>query len=110
VLEVQSSTCCAGRGPNGAPPLRDFDLRRAKLILPSGRSVRSSLLNEQAFRLEKELEPDHGLHRTPLVPGDLEPLQYISPGVARRAQTHPPNKTYSLCCAAQYYWGAIADM
>jgi hypothetical protein len=30
--------------------------------------------------------------------------------VARSAQTHLPNKSYSLCCAAQYYWGAIANM
>jgi hypothetical protein len=110
LLEVQSPAFCAGCGPNDAPALRDFDLGRAKLMLPCGRSVRCSLLNEQVFRLEKEFELDHGFHRTPLVPGGLEPLQYISPGGARSAQTHPSNKTYSLCCAAQYYWGAIADM
>jgi hypothetical protein len=107
LLEVQSPAFCARCGPNGAPASRDFDLRRAKTILPRGKC---SLLNEQAFRLEKEFELDHGFHRTPLVPGCLEPLQYVSPGVARSAQTHPPNKTYGLCCAAQYYWGAVADM
>jgi len=71
--------------------------------------VRCSLLNQQAFRLEKEFEVDHGFHRTPLVPGCLEALQYVSPGVARSAQCHFPNKPYSLCCAAQYYWRARAD-
>jgi hypothetical protein len=63
--------------------LRDFDLGGAKPILPGGRSVRCSLLNQQAFRLEKKFEMDHGFHRTPLVPGCLEALQYVSPGVAR---------------------------
>jgi hypothetical protein len=71
-------------GPNGtALALRDFDLGGAKPILPGGRSVRCSLLNQQAFRLEKKFEMDHGFHRTPLVPGCLEALQYVSPGVAR---------------------------
>jgi hypothetical protein len=63
--------------------LRDFDLGGAKPILPGGRSVRCSLLNQQAFRLEKKFEMDHGFHRTPLVPGCLEALQYVSPGLAR---------------------------
>jgi hypothetical protein len=89
--------------------LRDFDLGGAKPILPRGRSVSCSLLNQQAFRLEKEFEVDHGFHRIPLVPGCLEALQYVSPGVARSAQCHLPNKPYSLCCAAQYYWRARAD-
>lgn len=57
------------------PTLRDFDLGGAKLILPRGRSVSCSLLNQQAFRLEKEFEVDHGFHRTPLVPGCVESLQ-----------------------------------
>src|SRR6266508_2542744 len=91
------------------PTLRDFDLGGAKPILPRGRSVSCSLLNQQAFRLEKEFEVDHGFHRTPLIPGRLEALQYVSPGVARPAQCHLPNKPYSLCCAAQYYWWARAD-
>ena len=65
--------------------------------------MRCSLLNQQAFRLEKEFEVEHGFHRTPLVPGCLEALQYVSPGMARSAQCHLPNKPYSLCCAAQYY-------
>src|SRR4029453_1856991 len=54
--------------------LSDFDLGGAKPILPGGRSVRCSLLNQQAFRLEKKFEMDHGFHRTPLVPGCLEAL------------------------------------
>jgi hypothetical protein len=90
--------------------IADLDLGRAKPSWPRGSSVRCSLLNEQAFRLEKEFELDHGFHRTPLIPGCLETLQYVSPGVARPAQTHPPNNTYSLGCAAQYDWGAVADM
>jgi hypothetical protein len=89
--------------------LRDFDLGGAKPILPGRRSVRCSLLNQQAFRLEKEFEVDNGFHRTPLVPGYLEALQYVSPGLARSAQRHLPNKPYSLCCAAQYYRRARAD-
>jgi hypothetical protein len=89
--------------------LRDFDLGGAKPILPRERSVSCSLLNQQAFRLEKEFEVDHGFHRTPLVAGCLEALQYVSPGVARSAQCHLLNKPYSLCCAAQYYWRARAD-
>jgi hypothetical protein len=89
--------------------LRDFDLGGAKPILPGRRSVRCSLLNQQAFRLEKEFEVDNGFHRTPLVPGCLEALQYVSPGLARSAQCHLPNKPYSLCCAAQYYRRARAD-
>src|SRR5258708_4273256 len=88
--------------------LRDFDLGGAKPILPEGRSLRCSLLNQQAFRLEKEFEVDHGFHRAPLVPGCLEALQYVSPGVARSVQCHLPNKPYGLCCAAQYYWRALA--
>jgi hypothetical protein len=91
------------------PTLRDFDLGGAKPILPRGRSVSCSLLYQQAFRLEKEFEVDHGFHRTPLVPGCLEASQHVSPGVARSAQCHLPNKPYSLCCAAQYYWRARAD-
>jgi hypothetical protein len=55
--------------------LRDFDLGGTKPILPKGRSVSCSLLNQQAFRLEKEFEVDHGFHRTPLVPGCVESLQ-----------------------------------
>jgi hypothetical protein len=107
-LQLQSSA--SAQGPNGtALALRDFDLGGAKPILPGGRSVRCSLLNQQAFRLEKKFEMDHGFHRTPLVPGCLEALQYVSPGVARSVQCHLPNKTYSLCCAAQYYWRARAD-
>src|SRR5439155_8031992 len=71
-------------GPNGTEPgLRDFDLGRAKPILLGERRVRCSLLTQQAFRLEKHFEVDHGFHRTPLVPGCLEALQYVSPGVAR---------------------------
>ena len=89
--------------------LRDFDLGGAKPILPRGRSVSCSLLNQQAFRLEEEFEVNHGFHRTSLVPGDLETLQYVSPGAASLAQCHLPNKPYSLCCAAQYYWRARAD-
>jgi hypothetical protein len=88
---------------------RDFDLGGAKPILPDGRSLRCSLLNQQAFRLEKEFEVDHGFHRAPLVPGCLEALQYVSPGVARSVQCHLPNKPYGLRCAAQYYWRARAD-
>jgi hypothetical protein len=42
--------------------------------LPGGRTARCSLLNQQAFRLEKEFEVDHGFHRTPLIPGRLEAL------------------------------------
>jgi hypothetical protein len=81
-LQLQSSA--SAQGPNGtALALRDFDLGGAKPILPGGRSVRCSLLNQQAFRLEKKFEMDHGFHRTPLVPGCLEALQYVSPGVAR---------------------------
>ncbi len=89
--------------------LRDFDLGGAKPILPEGRSVRCSLLNQQAFRLEKEFEADHRFHRAPLVPGCLEALQYVSPGVVRSIQCHLLNKSYGLCCAAQYYWRARAD-
>jgi hypothetical protein len=48
--------------------------------------VRCSLLNQQAFCLEKEFEVDYGFHRTPLVPGCLEALQYVSPGVASWAR------------------------
>jgi hypothetical protein len=97
-------------GPNGTvPALRDFDLGGAKPILRRGRSVSCSLLNQQAFRLEKQFEVDHGFHRTPLVPGCLEALQYVSPRVARSAQCHLPNKPYSLCRAAQYYQRARAD-
>ena len=92
-----------------APALRDFDLRGARPILPGERSGHCSLLNQQALRVEKEFELDHGFHRTPLVPDCLEALQYVSPGVARSAQSHLPNKSYSLCCAAQYYWRARAD-
>jgi hypothetical protein len=55
--------------------LRDFDLGGAKPILPRGRSVSCSLLNQQVFRLEKEFEVDHSFHRTPLVPGCVESLQ-----------------------------------
>jgi hypothetical protein len=81
-LQLQSSA--SAQGSNGtALALRDFDLGGAKSILPGGRSVRCSLLNQQAFRLEKKFEMDHGFHRTPLVPGCLEALQYVSPGVAR---------------------------
>jgi hypothetical protein len=82
--------------------LRDFDLGGAKPILPRGRSVSCSLLNQQAFRLEKEFEVDHGFHRTPLVPGCFEALQYVSPGVARLLSVIFRIKPYSLCCAAQY--------
>ena len=81
----------------------------AKPIMPGGRSVSCSLLNQQALCLEKQFEVDHGFHRTPLVRGYLEALQYVSPSVARSAQCHLPNKPYSLCCAAQYYWRARAD-
>jgi len=91
------------------PKFRDFDLGGAKPILPRGRSVSCSLLNQQALGLEKEFELDHGFHCTPLVPGFLEALQYVSPGVARSAQCDLPNKPYSLCCAAQNYWRAGAD-
>jgi hypothetical protein len=52
--------------------------RRETDLAPGGRSVRCSLLNQQAFRLEKKFEMDHGFHRTPLVPGCLEALQYVS--------------------------------
>jgi hypothetical protein len=83
--------------------------RRHALGSTGGRSVRCSLLYQQAFRLEKQFEVDDGFHHTPLVPGCLEALQYVSPGVARSAQCHLPNKPYSLCCAAQYYWRARAD-
>jgi hypothetical protein len=31
---------------------------------------------------------------------------YLTAGAA---QCHLPNKPYSLCCAAQYYWRARAD-
>jgi hypothetical protein len=56
------------RGRNGtALALRDFDLGGAKPILPGGRSVRCSLLNQQAFRLEKKFEMDHGFHRGQVV-------------------------------------------
>jgi hypothetical protein len=58
-LQLQSSA--SAQGPNGtALALRDFDLGGAKPILPGGRSVRCSLLNQQAFRLEKKFEMDHG--------------------------------------------------
>ena len=60
------------------PTLRDFDLGGAKPILPRGRSVSCSLLNQQAFRLEEEFEVNHGFHRTPLVPGYLEAVKYVS--------------------------------
>jgi hypothetical protein len=59
----------APRQPCATSVLRDFDLGGTKPILASGRSVSCSLLNQQAFRLEKEFEVDHGFHRTPLVPG-----------------------------------------
>ena len=88
---------------------RISDLGGAKPIMPGGRSVSCSLLNQQPFRLEEEFEVNHGLHRTPLVRDCLEALQYVSPSVARSAQCHLPNKPYSLCCAAQYYWRARAD-
>jgi hypothetical protein len=68
-----------------------------------------SLLNQQAFRLEKEFEVDHGFHRTPFVQGCLEVLQHVSPGAASFAQCHLPNKPYSLRCAAQYYRRESAD-
>jgi hypothetical protein len=58
--------------------LRDFDLGGAKPILPRGRSVSCSLLNQQAFRLEEEFEVNHGFHRTPLVPGYLDAVKYVS--------------------------------
>jgi len=62
--------------PNGTvPALRNFDLGGAKPVLPRERSGSCSLLNQEAFRLEKEFEVDHGFHRTPLVPGCLEALQ-----------------------------------
>jgi len=97
-------------GPNGTvPALRDFDLGGAKPILPGGRSVRCSLLYQQAFRLEKQFEVNHGFHRTPLVPGCLEALQYVSPGVARSAQCHLSNELNSFGCAAQYDRCARAD-
>ena len=40
---------------------------------------RASLLNQQAFCLEPQLEVDDGFHRTPLVPGCFKALQYIFP-------------------------------
>ena len=67
-----------------------------------------SLLKE-AFRLEEKFEVDHGFHCTPLVQGCLEVLQHVSPGAARLAQCHLPNKPYSRCCAAQYYPRASAE-
>jgi hypothetical protein len=88
---------------------RISDLGGAKPIMPGGRSVSCSLLNQQPFRLEEEFEVNHGLHRTPLVRDCLEALQYVSPSVARSAQCHLPNKTYGLRCAAQYDWRARAD-
>src|SRR5262249_12770699 len=47
----------------------------AKPILPRGRGASRSLLNQQAFRLEKQFELDHSFHRAPLVLGGLETLQ-----------------------------------
>ena len=88
---------------------RISDLGGAKPIMPGGRSVICSLLNQQPFRLEEELEVDHGLHRSPLVRGCLEALQYVSPSVARSAQCHLPNEPNSLCCAPAYDWRARAD-
>jgi hypothetical protein len=74
--QLQKPPLPRSSGPNGtAPTLRDFDLRCAKPILPRGRSVTCCLLNQQAFRLEKEFELDHGFHRAPLVLGRLQALQ-----------------------------------
>jgi hypothetical protein len=52
---------------------------------------------------------DNGFHCTPLVPGCLKVLQYVSPCAVGAAQCHLSNKVNSLGCAAQYNRRARAD-
>src|SRR5262249_8129383 len=69
----------------------------------------SSLLNQQAFCLEPQLEVDDGFHRTPLVPGCFKALQYIFPCAVVGAQCYLPNELNSFGCAAQYDHRPRAD-
>jgi hypothetical protein len=52
---------------------------------------------------------DNGFHCTPLVPGCLKALQYVSPCAVGAAQRHLSNKVNGLGCAAQYNRRARAD-
>jgi hypothetical protein len=85
-------------GPDGAV-LHRTNLGSARPTLPRARSV-SSLLNQQAFCLEPQLEVDDGFYRTPLVPGCFKALQYILPCALVGAQCYLPNELNSFGCAA----------
>jgi len=62
-----------------APCCYRTNLGSARPTLLRARSVSCSLLNQQAFCLEPQLEVDDGFHRTPFVPGCSASRGYAAP-------------------------------
>jgi hypothetical protein len=106
ILDI--ATCPRLTAPRGSVARR-AGLSSARFIFLRSRSVTCTLLNQQASLLQKELELDHGFHRTPLVLGRLKFFQYVVPRAAAIAQCHLANELHSLGCAAEYNRRVRAD-